>query len=362
MLTYITIYKMEQNINISLITNQVTNNRKKMNNANEDNNDKTQTNIALYDFFSANQIKISEILTKIPYYNNYYDIFVDYDFIDISRIGEKVIENVDLDLNYIVFNYNDEKRIGFRNFLFNLSFGNKKFIFNILNTYTILLDSLIKLNENGVCFFELCSENIVFSPNSRPFLKNFSNSLIISDLNTSYIQNIIKNIDNYTYKPLEIHVLFYLIANDEKTLSLSFIELICSNYVKTMDILLLFSQNYRESYEKACVETFKKYINKPKLAIIADILNYSKYWDNYSLSILYLHIIGNISNFFSLKGTFMNKFTLLLIKNIHPNPLKREILEETRENYDKLFENADWTFINDFSNEKMKKLYDLLLN
>ena len=120
---------MEQNINISLITNQVTNNRKKNNNADEDNNDKTQTNIALYDFFSANQIKISEILTKIPYCNNYYDTFVDYDFIDISRIGEKVIENVDLDLKYIVFNYNDEKRIGFRDFLFNLSFGNKKFIF-----------------------------------------------------------------------------------------------------------------------------------------------------------------------------------------------------------------------------------------
>jgi hypothetical protein len=193
-------------------------------------------------------------------------------------------------------------------------------------------------------------------------LKNFQNSLLISDLNTSYIQNIIKNIDNYTYKPLEIHVLFYLIANDERTLSLSFIELICGNYVKTMDILLIFSQNYRESYEKACVETLKKYINKPKLVIIADILNYSQYWDNYSLSILYLHIIGNISNFFSLKGTFMNKFTLLLIKNIHPNPLKREKIQETRENYDKLFENADWTFINDFSNDKMKKLYDLLLN
>ena len=353
---------MDHNINISLITNQITNNRKKMNNNHEDNNEKNQTNIASYDFFSMNQIKISEILTKIPYYSNYYDIFVDYDFVDIGRIGEKIIENVGLDLKYIVFNYNDEKRIGFRDFLFNLSFGNKKFIFSILNTYTNLLNSLIKLNQNGVCFFELCSENIVFSPNSTPFLTNFSNSLIISDLNTSYIQNIVKNISNYTYKPLEIHVLFYLIVNDEKTLSLSFIQDICSNYVKTMDILSLFSQNYKESYEKACVETLKKYINKPKLAIIADILNYSQYWDNYSLSILYLHIIGNISNFFSLKGTFMNKFTLLLIKNIHPNPLKRETLQETRENFDNLFENADWTFINEFSNEKMKKMYDLFLN
>ena len=354
---------MDHNINISLITNQITNNRKKINNIDEYNNEKNQTNIACYDFFSMNQIKISEILTKIPYYSNYYDIFVDYDFVDIGRIGEKIIENVGLDLKYIVFNYNDEKRIGFRDFLFNLSFGNKKFIFSILNTYTNLLNNLIKLNQNGVCFFELCSENIVFSPNSTPFLTNFSNSLIISDLNTSYIQNIVKNISNYTYKPLEIHVLFYLIVNDEKTLSLSFIQDICINYVKTMDILSLFSQNYKESYEKACIETLKKYINKPKLAIIADILNYSQYWDNYSLSILYLHIIGNISKFFSLKGTFMNKFTLLLIQNIHPNPLKRETLKETSQKYHKLFnEFTDWSFINDVSNEKLKNLDDFLLN
>jgi hypothetical protein len=360
---------MDQNINISLITKQISNRRKKVNKKDDDCEDdhENQSKIVLYDFFSRNEIKISEIISKISYYRNYYDVFVDNDFIDISKIGEKIIENVDLDTKYIVFNYNDEKRIGFRDFLFNLSDSKnnsniKKFIFNILNTYTILLDSLIRLNENNICFFELNTENIVFSSYSRPILRNLENSIHIPDLNESYIKNIIKKTNNYTYKPLETHILFYLIVNDEETLSMSFIETICNHYVKSMDILSLFSQNYSESYEKACVETLKKYINKPKSEIISDILKYSHYWDNYSLSILYLHIIGNITNVFSIKGTFMNKFTMLLIKNIHPNPLKRETLRETSENYDKLFENADWTFINEFSNEKMKKLYDLLLS
>ena len=364
---------MNKSINISLMNNQIANTRIKNHKYTDDvNNDKTK--IVPYDFFSINDIKISEIIAKIPYYRNYYDIFVDYDFIDIGKIGEKIIENVDLDTiykinKYIVFNYNDEKRIGFRDFLFNFPNNtnitniNKKFIFNILNTYSNLLTCLLQLNENNICFFELSAENIVFSLNAnRPFLNHFKNSLLISDLNASYIQNIIANIDNYTHKPLEIHVLFYLIVNNEETMSLSFIEAICNNYVKNMDILTLFSQTYRNSYEKACIDTLKKYINKPKSAIIADILKYSQYWDNYSLSILYLHIIGNISNFFSLKGSFMNKFSLLLIKNIHPNPLKRETLKETSENYDKLFENTDWGFINEFSNEKMEKLFDLLLS
>ena len=358
---------MNKSINIGLISNQITNNRRKVNNI--DDNDENQTKIIVYDFFSINEIKIGEIIEEIPYYRNYYDIITDYDFIDIGKIGEKIIENVDLDTKnkdkkYVVFNYNDEKRIGFSDFLFNLpnNHNNKQFVFNILNTYSFLLNSLIQLNDNGVCFFELSTENIAFSPYSRPFLKSFKNSLIISDLNASYIQNIVKNIDNYTHKPLEVHVLFYLIVNNEETMSLSFIEAICNNYVKNMDVLSLFSQNYKESFEKSCVETLKKYIKRPKSAIIYDILNYSKYWDNYSLSILYLHIIGNISKFFSLKGTFMNKFTLLLIQNIHPNPLKRGSLKETSENYDKLFDNSDWGFINDFSSEKMKKLFHLLLS
>jgi hypothetical protein len=355
------------------MNNQIVNARIKNHKYTDGDNSDNKTKIVYYDFFSINDIKICEIIAKIPYYRNYYDIFVDYDFIDIGKIGEKIIENVDLDTiyksnKYIVFNYNDEKRIGFRDFLFNFPNNNnvininKKFTFYILNTYTNLLTSLLQLNENNICFFELSAENIVFSLNdSRPFLNHFKNSILISDLNSSYIQNIITNIDNYTHKPLEIHVLFYLIVNNEETMSLSFIEAICNNFVKNMDILTLFSQNYKNSYEKACVDTLKKYINKPKSAIIADILKYSQYWDNYSLSILYLHIIGNISSFFSLKGSFMNKFSLLLIKNIHPNPLKRETLKETSKNYDKLFENADWDFINDFSNEKMKKLFDLLL-
>jgi hypothetical protein len=358
---------MNKNINIGLINNQIINNRKKVNNI--DDNDEEQTKITVYDFFSINEIKIGEIIEDIPYYRNYYDIITDYDFIDIGKIGEKIIENVDLDSKnkdkkYVVFNYNDEKRIGFSDFLFKSpnNKNNKQFVFNILNTYSFLLNSLIKLNENDVCFFELSTENIVFSSYSRPFIKSFKNSLIISDLNTSYISNIVKNIDTYTYKPLEVHVLFYLIVNNEETMSLSFIEAISNNYVKNMDVLSLFSQNYKESFEKSCVETLKKYINKSKSAIISDILKYSHYWDNYSLSILYLHIIGNISKFFSLKGTFMNKFTLLLIQNIHPNPLKRESLKETSKNYDKLFDNSDWGFINDFSSKKMKKLFHLLLS
>jgi hypothetical protein len=354
---------MTTNIDVSLINSQLINKKKEYDKNIKHN--ESESKILLYDFFSVNEINISKKIKNIPYNANYFDIMLNYNLIDISKIDENLIENIDLneDKKYILFYYNNEKCVDFQDFLFNLS-NIKHFISSLLDSYTNLLHSLIKLNDENICFFGLNTDNIVFSNNNTLILKNFKNSLLISNLNESYIKNIIKNIDNYTYKPLEIHVLFYLIKNNEETLSLSFIETICSNYVKNMNILLLFSQKYIESYEKTCVETLKKYINKPKSVIITDILEYNKYWDNYSISILYLHIIGNITRFFSLKATFLNKFTMLLTKNIHPNPLKRETLEETIKSYNKLFnesEKDDWSFINDVSNEKLKKLYDYLL-
>jgi hypothetical protein len=349
---------MTTNIDVSLINDHLTNKKKIINKT-----DKIQSKIVSYDFFSVNEINISKKIEDLSCSSEYFDIIIDYDFVDISKINENIIENLDLNENkkYIICHYNNKEYTIFQSFLFNLQ-NIKQFIFYVLDSYSNLLHSLSELNDANICFFELNTDNIVFLKNSMPYLKNFQNSLSITDLNEEYIKNIIKNIDDYTYKPLEIHVLFYLIRNNEETLSLSFIETICNNYVKNMDILSLFSQTYKESYEKTCIDTLKKYINKPKSVIISDILSYHIYWDNYSFSMLYLHIIGNISRFFSLKGTFINKFAVLLTKNIHPNPLKRETLKETIINYNELFnDNSEWNFMKDISTEELNKFYHFLM-
>jgi hypothetical protein len=78
---------------------------------------------------------------------------------------------------------------------------------------------------------------------------------------------------------------------------------------------------------------------------------------------LYLYIIGNICRVFSLKDTLLNKLTTILIKNIHPNPLKRETLEETCDKYNELFnETNDWSFMKDITLKKLENLYDMLQN
>jgi hypothetical protein len=180
-------------------------------------------------------------------------------------------------------------------------------------------------------------------------------------MNISYISKLIKNTDDYSYKPIEIHVLFYLIENNLHYLNEDLIENIVDNFIGNLNILKFFSQKYKESYKNTCIAFLKIYIDMPKEDIINDILNYSFSWDNYSLSILFLHIICNFTDFFSLKETFMNKFIIILLKNIHPFPNKRENLQTTLKNFESLFyEFTDWSFVNTIPQNKIQQFYDFV--
>jgi hypothetical protein len=281
-------------------------------------------------------------------------------------MDEIVFESINIKTNkkYLFMEYNSEKEtkaLDFNVFLFNLPSANL-LIFHVLDSYSYLLDSLIKINKKGVCFFDLCPENILFMQNYKPLLKNFQFSLLTtSSLNTDYITSIIKKIDNYTHKPLEVHLLFYLIANNETSISYSLIDSICQNYLDHMDILCFFSQNYKNEFKKDCEEFLKKYINRTRNEIIQDILLYYDKWDNFSLSMIYIYIFGHICRSFSLKDTLINKIVILLSKNIHPNPWKRETLINTRKTYDLLFNShSEWEFVNKIPSEKLDELYKIL--
>ena len=280
--------------------------------------------IKIYNFFSINESKICNKISKIPNYFNNYNIIIQNSFIKVGEMNERVLEQLNIintknNDKYLLFEYNNNKNIDFEDFLYNLP-NPKLFIFHVIDSYSHLLNSLITLKSNNICFFNLSSKNIIFGENLKPLLENFEKSLLINNItDETYFLNIIREINDFTYKPIETHLLFYMIANNENTLSYSLIEIICENYIENMSILSFFSENDRISYKIQCIDFLKKYINKPKKAIIDDIiLNYDK-WDNYSLSVLYLHIFGNIIRAFSLKETFINKILVYLIKNIYPS-------------------------------------------
>ena len=352
---------MNTNIEISNINKHFFSNKERNN---EEDNKKYITKLTNHCFNSINEANISDIIKKIPYYSNNYLIVEDYDFVNISQLNDKYIEKLNLSDNkkYLIFKYKNDKLVDFNDFLTNLT-EPKFFILNIIESFSYLLNSLIKLNNENICFFNLTPQNIVFNFNcgEKPQIQNFNSSLQVLKLNDKYITDIIKNLNDYTHKPLEVHVMFYLIQNNISFISYSFIEEICEVYVNNLSILSLFSEKYKESYKASCIKSLRKYINKEKTDIINDILNYYDKWDVYSLSLLYLHIFGNISRVFSLKQTFISKITVELSKNISPDPLERTSLEKLLENYNKLFdEETNWSFVEKIKVNNMPILFEFL--
>ena len=349
---------MDTNIEISNINkNFYINTKKKVENNENDENDeydensKYKTKIVDYDVYSINEINISNKIKTIPYYSNYYSILQDYNFINISELNENYIEklNIPSDKRYLISKYKKGNYESFNDYL--LKFTTPKlFILNTIESFSHILSSLIKLHDHNICFFNLSPTNIVFNLDygEKPLLRNFQLSLQFSKLNEEYITNIIKMPNDYTYKPLEVHILFYLIHNDINTISYSFIEEICEVFMNNLTILTLYSIQFKESYKTLCIESLKKYINVSKTMIICDIIKNADTWDVYSLSVLYIDIFAKISRVFSLKQTFINKFILELSKNINPDPLKRCSLEQLLDKYNTLFisEKNNWNFIN----------------
>ena len=346
---------MEPNINISTINKYFFQNKEKT-------ISNYRTKIVNYSHFSINEANISHKIKKIPYYSNFFTILDDYEELNISQLNENIIEklkNID-NSQYFLFKYSDKNSIDFVDFIYGFT-SIKKLIFDIINSFQHLLSGLRILNENNICFFDISPKNIVFLENFRdkPVIRNFKFSLSVKKLDYTYFSNILNKLEDFTYQPLEIHILYYFIKHDIKTISYGFIEEFCENYVENLNILRLFSENYKKSYKEHCIITMKKYINMPKTKIIDDILERNDKWDVYGFSMIYLQIFGCISRIFSLKGTFISKITLELSKNLHPNSDKRMSLEETLESFNKLLnEEENWSFVNYLDNLKLNQLFD----
>jgi len=346
---------MDININISTINKYFSqNNEKHVNNF--------RTKIVNYSHFSINEANICHKISKIPYYSNFFTILDDYEVLNISQLNENILEklkNTD-NMQYYLFKYSDKNSIDFTDFLYN-SISIKKLIFDIINSFQHILNGLHLLNENNMCFLNISPKNIVYLENFRekPVLNNFMLSLNLNKLNYTYFSHILNKLDDFTYQPLEIHILYYFINHDLTTISYSFIEEFCEDFVNNLNILRLFSENYKKLYKQQCVETMKKYVNWSKKDIIDDILEKNNKWDVYGISMLYVQIFGCISRIFSLKGTFISKITLELTKNLHPNSDKRMSLEETLNIFNNLLNEQDnWKFVDKLDNSKLNELFD----
>lgn len=318
--------------------------------------------IVNYSHFSINEANICHKIKKIPYYSNYFSILEDHEALNISQLNEDIIEKLkDIgDKEYYLFKYNDKNAVDFIDFLYKFT-SIKKLILDNINAFQHLLYGLCILNENNICFFDISPNNLLFLENYRekPLLSNYKFSLNLNKLDYTYISHILHKMEDFTYQPFEIHILYYFVKHKMITISYSFIEEFCEEFVENLHILRMFSENYKKMYKDQCIETMKKYINRPRKEILDDILERNNKWDVYGLSMIFIHIFGCISRIFSLKGTFISKITIELTKNLHPDSDKRYSLENTLNIFTKyLNEQNEWKFVNNLDNNKLSELFN----
>ena len=357
------------NIEISGLKKHFFPKRKRENRENGQNGEKgkkTRTKIINYCFYSINEMDVSNTIKRVPYYSNCFSIVEKHDFIKISTVNDHFSEKVELldeNTRYVLFSYRSHY-CTFNDYLFQFK-DPKRFIYGIVSTFSYILQSLRQLQDTNICFFQFGPENIVFLPECRekPVLCHFQLSLLLSKVNEEYISKILKKTTNYTVKPLEVHLLFYLMENNLNTVSYSFIEEIVEVFVKNLGILTFFPETYRETYRTECILSLKKYINQPRNAIVSHILtHYKTCWDVYGISMVYLHVFMCVSKVFSLSHTFIDRFAMELLKCVHPDPSKRGTLCSLQEAYEGLLkdEKSDWTFVNTLDISKMQELWDIL--
>ncbi len=348
---------METNINISNIKSHFINKEQK-------HKLDYRNKIVNYSFFSVNEANICHKIKKIPYYSNFFTILEDHEALNISQLNDDIIDKLDNlgDIQYFLFKYSDKNAFNFIYFLYNFT-SIKQLVLGNINAFQHLLNGLIVLNNNDICFFNISPNNILFLDNYRekPVFSNFRLSLNINKLDYNYISHILNKMDDFTYQPLEIHILYYFTNHNMSSISYSFIEEFCEQFIGNLNILRLFSENYRKEYKQQCVETMRKYINRSRKDILDDILERNDKWDVYGISLIFLHIFGCISRVFSLKETFISKITIVLSRNLHPDSDKRMTLKETLNVFNKhLNEYNNWRFVNNLDNNKLPQLFDEL--
>jgi hypothetical protein len=129
-----------------------------------------------------------------------------------------------------------------------------------------------------------------------------------------------------------------------------------------MDFLKLFDKKFQSKYYHECVAYLKThYLYKSKEDIFSLIRENWKIWDNFALSVLFLHVFEIANQSFSLNETIISEMIGLIKQNLNALPSKRITTLDTKTEFDKLFhKNSDWGFLHLIPKHKMKKLYELL--
>ena len=238
---------------------------------------------------------------------------------------------------------NEEEMIGFFEYLSAIKPNTKKYIFTIITTYQKLLKNMLLLQKTDIVHSNINYDTICFKKDTEQVLiRDWTNAITTStSTSTSYNSQLqkqsyitTKNDDVSTNSPLEIYVLVHMNKYNLGTLNVSSIETICKTYVDNPYLSFITDTSKHKIYLN-CIGVLTPLIDITREKIIDEMMQYSHTWDNYALSIIYLHIIASFKN----SCGFFRDFFRLLNKNL----FTKTCISESIDAFDALFyKHTEW--------------------
>ena len=218
----------------------------------------------------------------------------------------------------------------------------KKIISCIFDTYSYLIESIERLGEHAVVHYDLKMQNILMNlKTDMPVIIDFGLSIPMEQDNadafwTTYFY---KYSPEYYVWPLEAHVINFLqnVLSPSQSLSRDDVVSICETFVNANVALRIFSKGFRTRYLQACIAQYEQWIGVARDAVRKALLKGWLTWDNYSLSIAYLQIIGFISETGGTNNHLIVQYVQLLLTNVHPDPERRKTVGDTKRIFTELF-------------------------
>ena len=228
----------------------------------------------------------------------------------------------------------------FYEYIGNMGDNKKKIISCIFDTYSYLIESIERLVEHEVVHYDLKMQNILMNlKTDTPIIIDFGLSIPIKRLSEGdrfWATYFYKYSPEYYVWPLEAHVINFL-QNTSRPLSRDVVTSICETFVNANAALSIFSKGFRARYLKACIEQCEPWIGvECDVACIALLKGWPT-WDNYSLSIAYLQILGFIYEMGFTNNHLIIQYVQLLLMNVHPDPARRKTVGDTISTFTDLF-------------------------
>jgi hypothetical protein len=216
----------------------------------------------------------------------------------------------------------------------------KKIISCIFDTYQYLIESIERLTEHGVVHHDLKLQNILMNlKTDTPIIIDFGLSILVAKAPKAdfWKLHFYKYSPDYSVWPLETHVINYLQNETDAALTRADVETICEAFVNANDALSIFSKGFRARYLKACIEYHSRWVGAERDAAFAGLFAGWRTWDNYSLSIAYLQIMGFISDNEFVDNRLIVTYVQLLLTNVHPDPSRRKSVGDTKRLFTDMF-------------------------